>query len=335
MLKKRFWGKEIDPYEGLDKKVLSNVCKAEIRKFKLPIMYWTSEIYSFGKAFREWLGIPKWLHLPFYSDHGYTPLRYLQSHELNNSSNIHVTFNQYRYEKIKDIKSKKIIYLTNPYVHYRRIKNFQQNENAKGTLVFYTHSLYKVDLKDYNLNHHLHDLNSLPDKYKPIVFMFHYNDIKKGNHLEILKRGYPILTAGNQYSWNYFIDRFYDIICHFKYATSNSGGSDLMYCTEMGLEYFILGKEPSHEYKGNNKERKKYFAKRNKKLNEIDKKKRNLFHYESQAGKKEKHDFIKKCLGLNTSVSKKTFKKLLMKEYIKTLPDYLKISSSKIIDKIS
>ena len=53
----------------------------------------------------------------------------------------------------------------------------------------------------------------------------------------------PIITIGNPNSVE-FVDEFYKTTTQFKYATSNSAGSQLYYCVEMGMPYFILGEEP-------------------------------------------------------------------------------------------
>ena len=48
-----------------------------------------------------------------------------------------------------------------------------------------------------------------------------------------------------------FIERFYEIIRKFKYATSDIVGSYLYYAVEMGIPFFIYGEHPIFENKGN------------------------------------------------------------------------------------
>ena len=45
-------------------------------------IYWTSELYSLGRCYREWLNLPIWLRLPIYGDHGVTFSDSLAPHEL-------------------------------------------------------------------------------------------------------------------------------------------------------------------------------------------------------------------------------------------------------------
>jgi hypothetical protein len=71
----------------------------------------------------------------------------------------------------------------------------------------------------------------------------HKHDIEKGYHQQLRKYGLPIITAGETSS-PYFVERFYSMISRFNCATSNMGGSELFYCEELGVKYFIMGKKP-------------------------------------------------------------------------------------------
>jgi hypothetical protein len=77
------------------------------------------------------------------------------------------------------------------------------------------------------------------------------HDIVAGTHRELRRFGFPIVTAGNTGSVE-FVDRFYDLIKGFSYATSQSWGSQVAYCVELGIPHFFLGERPrlvnvSHE----------------------------------------------------------------------------------------
>lgn len=318
------WGQDFDIYEGFNDHILKHVFKKNKHCGYIPRLYWTTEVYSFGKAYREWLNLPKCLPLPFYGDHGYSALGELQSHEINSRANIHVTFNKYRYEKIKDSYNKKILYITNPWINWRRKHGMYPSEQRVGTLVFYSHSITDVDIIDYDYEEYFDQLRNLPDKFHPLVFMFHINDIKKGYHKFIQNMGFPYLTAGNQNN-SLFIDRFYDIARNFKYATSNTGGSELFYCQELGVDYFILGEEPIFFNKGHRENPLGKLDNVDRLQTKLNKYKRKLFHYRNlHGGKEDKHNFIEDSLGLNSNISKESFKKMVLKEYFKQLPAYVK-----------
>ena len=311
MLSKSLFGEDINPYKGFDDNTLKYVSKLEKR---------------------TWLDLPDWLYLPFYGDHGYSAFGKFQQHEIENNAHIHVTFNKYRYEALKNKVDKYLLYINNPYVPYRKINKLKQKPHCKGTLVFYTHTINNVYYYNYNFEEYLDLLLNLPESYHPIVFMFHNNDIRKGNYKHLKKRGFPVLTAGNQSDWQ-FIDRFYEIISHFKYGTSNSGGSELFYCTEMGLKYFILGKEPMLFNKGHKQNKRGLINNQDELLTKLNTKKRELFHFESNAIQDEKDKFITVSLGLDSEVSAADFRQLLLKEYIRTFPSYINSTMKKILNK--
>ena len=103
----------------------------------------------------------------------------------------------------------------------------------------------------FNFKKYFDELKALPSKYHPLVICVHYHDIKTREHLKLKKFGLPIISVGNSLS-PYFVDRFYSIISRFNYGTSNHPGSELLYCEELGLKYFLKGnvrKKNSTTYK--------------------------------------------------------------------------------------
>jgi len=205
-----------------------------------PWVYWTSELYSFGRLYREWAYYPDFLPLFIYSDHGVHKVPGFMPHELNNGAKVHFTFNEKRVLKNSNTLDKKVILVPHPWVTYRRRKNISQTKDAKGTLVFFSHSCEGVELSGHDSDEYFKILKQLPNKYKPLVLCMHIHDIKKRYHKKLRKHGIPIITAGNTSSIQ-FVDCFYNMVKEFKYATSNVGGSQLYYCVEMGVPYFLLG----------------------------------------------------------------------------------------------
>ena len=58
----------------------------EVNTGKAPWVYWTSELYSFGRLYREWAYYPKRLPLFIYSDHGVHKQSAFYPHEENNNA---------------------------------------------------------------------------------------------------------------------------------------------------------------------------------------------------------------------------------------------------------
>ena len=235
---------EENPYEGFNNIEIYKISKKKYNPILLaPTLFWTSEINGFNQAYRKWLKIPKWLPLPFYSDHGVDPSRRFQKHEIENKAKIHFTWTKARKEAGGTLKNKQIIRVQHPWISFRNIKKYTIKNNAKGTLIFFMHTNVGIDVLEFNYDEYFNNIDKLPEEYRPIVICLHMHDINKGLHKKLRKYGYPILTLGHTGSW-YFIDRFYQLASNFKFATSQIGGSELYYLTEFGVRYFIYGQKP-------------------------------------------------------------------------------------------
>jgi len=103
---------------------LENLCSLK-RIIKSPIMFWSTELYGFGKCYREWLGISKFFPIPFYGDHGVDLTGILHPHEINNKSKYYLTFSKTRYENLDNHKFKKLLYIQNPWITYRKQKKIE------------------------------------------------------------------------------------------------------------------------------------------------------------------------------------------------------------------
>jgi len=228
-------------YDGYSDCELELLCDSSgINTGNAPWAYWTSEIYSFGRLYREWALYPKFLPLYIYSDHGVHKPSGFTSHEVENDAKVHFVFNQKRVEENAGNLDKNVLCVPHPWVTYRKKNNIAQLLNATGTLVYFSHSCEGMELSGHDGDEYFDMLDALPDKFKPLVICMHMHDIKKGYHSRLRRRGIPIVTAGNTSDVR-FVDSFYGIARQFKYATSNVGGSQLYYCVEMGIPYFLLG----------------------------------------------------------------------------------------------
>jgi hypothetical protein len=221
---------------------LENLCSLN-RVIKSPILFWSTELYGFGKCYRNWLGISKFFPIPFYGDHGVDLTGILHPHEKYNKSKYHLTFSKARVENLNNYKFKKLLYIQNPWVTYRKEKSFQLKKIRQGTLIFFAHTNVGIDFENNNFDLYFNQLSILDKDFGPFVICLHKTDIQKGLHKNLRKFGYPIITAGDTLDPN-FVDRFYEIIINFKQATSNKIGSYIFYCTEIGLPFFLYGDIP-------------------------------------------------------------------------------------------
>lgn len=235
---------------GMSDAALESACKPGLAGLS-PWVHWTSELYSFGKSLRLLGHYPSLLPLYVYSDHGAGLHSWFYPHELANSSRVFLTFHPLKAERGRAQHDKRVIHIPHPWIHYRRASGLTRLESAKGTLVFLTHHAPGFKWENHTTSRYFDSLRSLPKSYYPVVLCLHMHDINTGLHRELRKEGFPIVTAGDTSSVH-FIDRFYELVRGFKYATSLGWGSQVAYCVELGIPYFFLGERPrllnlSHE----------------------------------------------------------------------------------------
>ncbi len=210
--------------------------------------YWTSEIYGFGKYLREYGFYPSWLPLYVYIDHGAATAEIPFPHELNSGAPVMFYHSARSVEKWKEKSAKPCYVFYSPFVYYRHSRKIEIAPDAKGTIAFLGHSTPSVeDMSD--IDDYVRALSELPSTFQPVAVCLHMHDIRKGVHRELLKRGFPVFTAGNT-SDDRFVERFYDLIRNFRYATSNLAGSYLHYCVEMGIPFSIYGNQPKYINRG-------------------------------------------------------------------------------------
>ena len=205
--------------------------------------YWTSELYSFGKCLRFWTKYPDFLPLFIYADHGVGLLSHLLKNDLENTAEVHFTWHPMKEKRYKFFSGKKVLRIIHPWISYRRKQSITRTKKHKGTLVFYSHSTCAVHWEGHDTEKYFDILRGLPDKFQPVVLCLHMHDINAGLHKKLRSHGFPIVTAGNTSSIN-FVDRFYDLVKSYSYATSQTWGSQVAYCVEIGIPYFFLGERP-------------------------------------------------------------------------------------------
>jgi hypothetical protein len=183
--------------------------------------------------------------LPLYvqSDHGVGLEMGLYAFELSGNSKVHFTWQPDKELRYKNRVAPRVVRIPHPWVFYRRALAKTRNEKCKGTIVFFTHHVPGVKWEGHDSEEYFAQLRGLPDKYQPVVLCIHMHDVVAGHHKELRRHGLPIITVGNT-SATIFVDRFYDTIKEFAYASSPDWGSQVAYCIEFGLPYFFLGKRP-------------------------------------------------------------------------------------------
>jgi hypothetical protein len=282
-------------------------------------MYWPVELYSFGKCYRDWLNLPFWAPLPLYGDHGVNVRSGgLAKHEQEAKPETFLTWDKRRVASLRKEAKKKIIHIRHPWVTYRRKHGLKLKKEARGTLIFYSHSNAGIEILDHDWNKYFLELKALPDEFHPLVICMHRHDIQKGYHKTVKKYGLPIISAGETSS-PYFVDRFYDMISRFTFATSNSGGSELFYCEEFGVRYFIMGEKPKYFNFTDEQIKKGVMQPENSHAKYLENTKRRLFTQCPPLQSEEKVRFVSETLGLDIDpqVSRNLMQQSLRSEYLR------------------
>jgi hypothetical protein len=315
-------------YSGFTNIELEKVCDWHLQGYDLTLpykpsrwLYWTVELYSFGRCYRDWLNLPSWIPLPLYGDHGVDLSGEFAQHEKDAKPNTYLTFFKQRADNLTKYNKKLILQIQHPWITYRRKYKINKKEESKGTIVFYSHSTFNIEIINYDWDSYFKKIIMLPNEYHPIILCMHRHDIEKGYHKKLRKYNIPIVSAGETSS-PYFIDRFYSIVSKMKYATSNSGGSELFYCEELGVKYFILGDEPVYFNHGDNQSPLGVIE-NTENVNKVTNiRKKELFSKFPPQRSAKKEQFISELLGLDidTIESKKELKKALLIEYLRHFP---------------
>lgn len=129
--------------KGLNEEKLISLCdEKDARRGVWPWVYWTSELYSFGRHIRKYGFYPNFLPLAVYSDHSGPALDdKIYPHELDANAPIFLTHSRCRCENYKKLTGRKSYVMFSPAVFYRRKNKIAKLNGAKGTIAFPVHTL--------------------------------------------------------------------------------------------------------------------------------------------------------------------------------------------------
>jgi hypothetical protein len=220
-------------------------------------------------------------------------------------------------EKYKNFADKKVIQIICPWISYRKLKGISRSTNPRGTLVFFAHHVPSYEVKGHDTEEYFAKLRNLPEKFQPVVLCLHMHDVNAGHHIKLRQHGFPIVTAGNTCGV-LFVDRFYDLVKGYAYATSQSWGSQTAYCVELGIPYFFLGDIPtriniSHEDMPLGVLQDHY----DKEHEEYDKKAEGLFRVPVDSVTEEQRAFVEILLGLDSKVTSEQVSRIIWGEFFR------------------
>lgn len=235
----------IDSGKPLSAEQLEEFCQSFSAPYKLVsrMSYWTTEVYGLGKYIRKYGYYPKWLPLCVYTDHGPREQKPSKA-DLESTAPVQMFHSPNSVKHWKKVSKKPCYCYFSPFVYYRRSHGISLDSKAKGTIAFPAHTTPLIDdISD--IQNYIDDLQKIPEEFQPISVCLHMHDINKGLHKKFIAAGFPVYTAGHAYDHDY-IERFYSIIKQFKYGTSNTFGSYVFYCIELGIPFSIIGSKQQY-----------------------------------------------------------------------------------------
>lgn len=194
---------------------------------------------------RSNLGLRPWSGLRIGSDHGISLSGNPSREEMESTSDIFVTWSAWR-ANLSFPDKKKVVRVQHPWIPYRKKAGFLLSASASGTLAFLPHSVPGLAHENFDLPSYIDSVLALPKKFHPVVFCVHSHDVSQELIDKISASGSQAETVGNSLHPAY-VKRFYKLVSHFEYATSPTVGSQLFYCEEFGLKYFLYATEEKHQ----------------------------------------------------------------------------------------
>lgn len=202
-------------------------------------LFWPSGVYSLGKCIAKNIGWIPLLPIPVYHDHGISIYRELEDHELINPSLYHLTWGSHRSICASNQTfGKRCLYIQHPYIDYRQKQAYAKKSTACGTIFFVPHSTGEIK-PQIDIVRWITEAESALPIPKPFVLCLHPTDIQQGVHLDLIRDGYAVVTAGHS-EHHAFVDRFYSLISLFSHSVSASPGSEVFLCHDYGLLHTIF-----------------------------------------------------------------------------------------------
>lgn len=202
------------------------------------------QLYGFNKIIKDYAKYPKILPLPCHMEHGWSAESHPPITDMAIDKPLMLVFSKRRVEVWKKKSSTPVAIMGSPFTHYKNIHKITQKPDAKGTIVFPSHSTLYVKNK-FSRKEFCKKLKKLPKEFQPITVCLFYLDYIDPVSEIYRKMGFKVVTTGSKLNNSLsFVKNFYDILSNNKYAASNDVGSYTFYAIDMGLPFFLIGDVP-------------------------------------------------------------------------------------------
>lgn len=204
--------------------------------------------YGFNEIIRQYARFPWYLPLPCHFEHGWTPSNHAPKSDLITDKPLMLVLSRRRGESWKRKSQVPVEIMGAPFIHYKKMHHIVQQKDAKGTVVFPSHSTYDQK-RDFSAQRYCRELKNLSEEFQPITICLFWLDYIEKEANIYRKYGFKVVSAGYKFSIGLnFAKNFYKILSQHKYATSNEVGSYMFYAVDLGLPFFLTGKPPIPDY---------------------------------------------------------------------------------------
>lgn len=220
--------------------------------------HWSSEIYGFGECFRRAAKYPRILPLFFTSDHGVNISGYLDPEIKTKKikTRKHLTWSE---ENLNTQVAKlKFVGTQHPWLYYLEEKKEQLKKNQVGSIFYPLHRAPGFIFDGLDDSESIRYLLDLPEQYQPVHVSLHMHDLGSEREELFLSAGFKIVTLGET-NERKFHEKFFSLISGYRYAFSESWGSQVPFLIMCGVPTQIIPRkitilESSHNKKVHSKE---------------------------------------------------------------------------------
>jgi hypothetical protein len=206
--------------------------------------HWSSEVYNYGLAFRKYYKLPRFLPLPFYSDHGVLQVGVIDANIIKRHipKSIFLTFSPSIMRRQQEISTLKILGTLHPWVYYKEEKNLSRRQPSEYILFFPMHTLpgYQVAGVDDKLSVNFLVENS--SQNLDTVVCLHWNDFASERKDFFENNGFKVVMVGKPFDKNY-LDEFYRLAAGAKFAIAESWTSAIAYLVDFGVPCTIIKRD--------------------------------------------------------------------------------------------
>ncbi len=210
----------------------------------LSMRYSETKNYGFNIILKQYAKFPRFLPLPCHFEHGWTAFPNALVTDLETQKPLMLVFSKRRKQAWQSTSSVPVAIIGSPFSHYKDFKKISKKSDAKGTVVFPSHSTPEL-YAEYDVQEYCNILKKFPPEFQPVTICLFWLDFVS-NIADIYRRaGFTVVTAGSRISNSLdFAKNFYEILSDHKYSSSNEVGSYTFNSVDIGIPFFLSGDIP-------------------------------------------------------------------------------------------